>query len=100
MMGINWKVRFRHKTFWISLIALLSVLLNQLAPIFNFDITIINKQLTGLTETVLMILVLLGIVVDPTTDGIKDSDQALSYTQPRKSGNEQNPNDNSPNNAN
>lgn len=98
MMGINWKVRFRHKTFWISLIALFSVLLNQVASIFNIEITVINKQLTELAETVLMIFVLLGIVVDPTTHGIKDSDQALTYSEPRKSGKEQNPIDNSSNN--
>ncbi len=83
-MGINWKVRFKHRSFWISLIALISVFLNQVASIFNVDITIFNSQLTDLAETVLMIFVFLGIVVDPTTQGIKDSDQALSYTEPRK----------------
>lgn len=87
MMGINWKVRFKHKSFWISLIALISIFLNQIASIFNIDITIFNAQFTELAETLLMILVLLGIVVDPTTDGIKDSDQALTYTTPRKKGN-------------
>lgn len=84
MLGINWKVRFRHKSFWISLIALISVFLNQIASIFNVDITIMSKQLTDIAETVLMIFVFLGIVVDPTTHGIKDSDQALTYSAPRK----------------
>lgn len=84
MKGINWKVRFKHKSFWISLIALISVFLNQVASIFNVDITIFSSQLTDLAETVLMIFVFLGIVIDPTTQGIKDSEQALSYTEPRK----------------
>ncbi|KGR78382.1 holin [Ureibacillus manganicus DSM 26584] len=83
-MGINWKVRFKHKSFWISIIALLSVFLNQVASIFNVDLTIYNAQITELAETVLMIFVFLGVIVDPTTEGIKDSEQALSYLEPRK----------------
>ena len=84
MMGINWKVRFKHRSFWISIIALLSVFLNQIASIFNMDLTIFSAQFTQLAETVLMIFVFLGIVVDPTTQGIKDSDQALTYIEPKK----------------
>lgn len=66
------------------MIALISVFLNQVASIFNVDITIFSSQLTDLAETVLMIFVFLGIVIDPTTQGIKDSEQALTYTEPRK----------------
>jgi len=84
MMGINWKVRFKHRSFWISFIALMSVFLNQIASIFNLDVTLFNSQITELAQTVLMIFVFLGIVVDPTTQGIKDSDQALTYIEPRK----------------
>lgn len=86
MMGINWKVRFKHRSFWISLIALISVFLNQIASIFNIDVTLFNAQFTELAETILMFLVFLGVIVDPTTQGIKDSDQALTYTTPKKKG--------------
>ena len=65
-MKINWKVRMQHKTFWVSLISLLIVLANQVAGIFNVDITIYNAQVTAITETVLGILALLGIIIDPT----------------------------------
>jgi len=57
-MKINWKVRIRHKQFWVSLIALLIVLANQIAGIFNIDITIYNDQVTAISETVLSILAL------------------------------------------
>ena len=60
-MKINWKVRLQHKQFWVSLIALLLVLANQTAGIFNVDITIYNAQITAISETVLSILGLLGI---------------------------------------
>ncbi|BDH62049.1 hypothetical protein MTP04_21790 [Lysinibacillus sp. PLM2] len=83
-MKINWRVRLRHKQFWISLIALISVFANQIASIFNVDITLFSSQLTDLAETILMLFVLLGILVDPTTEGFFDSDQALTYSKPRK----------------
>jgi len=82
-MKINWKVRLQHKQFWVSLIALLIVLANQIAGIFNVDITIYNDQVTAVSETVLSILALLGIVIDPTTAGSSDSNQALQYDKPK-----------------
>lgn len=83
-MKINWKVRLQHKQFWVSLIALLLVLANQIAGIFNVDITVYNDQITSISETVLSILGLLGIIVDPTTNGVSDSSQALTYVKPKK----------------
>lgn len=82
-MKINWKVRLQHKQFWVSLIALLLVLVNQIAGIFNVDITIYNAQITAISETVLSILGLLGIIIDPTTVGTSDSKQALKYDKPK-----------------
>lgn len=83
-MNINWIVRIQHKTFWVSLIALLLVLANQIAGIFNVDITIYNDQITAISETILGILALLGIIVDPTTKGISDSSRALDYSKPKE----------------
>ena len=83
-MKINWKVRLQHKTFWVSLISLLIVLANQIAGIFNVDITIYNAQVTAITETVLGILALLGIIIDPTTSGASDSYQAMRYNKPKE----------------
>lgn len=85
-MKINWKVRMQHKQFWVSLIALLIVLANQIAGIFNVDITIYSEQVTGISETVLMILALMGIIVDPTTSGASDSMRALRYEKPKDDG--------------
>lgn len=82
-MKINWKVRLQHKQFWVSLIALLLVLANQIAGIFNVDITIYNAQITAISETVLSILGLLGIIIDPTTKGSSDSEQAMNYDEPK-----------------
>lgn len=87
-MQINWKIRLQSKTFWTSMVALLVVLANQIAVLFNVDITIYNDQITGITETVLLILGLLGIIVDPTTSngflGMSDSEKALTYEERKK----------------
>ncbi|MFI2130380.1 MULTISPECIES: phage holin [Lysinibacillus] len=82
-MKINWEVRLQHKQFWVSLISLLLVLANQTAGIFNVDITIYNAQITAISETVLSILGLLGIIIDPTTKGTSDSEQAMNYDKPK-----------------
>mgnify|MGYP000901807647 CR=1 FL=1 len=82
-MKINWKVRLQHKQFWVSLIALLLVLANQIAGIFYVDITIYNDQITAISETVLSILGLLGIIIDPTTSGVSDSEGAMNYDKPK-----------------
>jgi len=82
-MEINWKLRLQHKQFWVSLIALLLVLANQTAGIFHVDITIYNDQVTAISETILSILGLLGIIIDPTTKGVSDSPQAMDYDKPR-----------------
>lgn len=82
-MKINWKVRLQHKQFWASLIAFLIVLANQIAGIFNVDITIYNGQVTAISETILSILALLGIIIDPTTQGASDSIQAMRYDKPK-----------------
>ena len=83
-MKINWQARLRHKPFLVSLFSLLLLLGNQVAAVFGADFTIYNDQITTLAETALAILVLLGIVIDPTTDGITDSEKAMQYKKPHK----------------
>ncbi|RKQ15959.1 phage holin [Lysinibacillus endophyticus] len=84
MMKINWKVRLRHRQFWIAIVSALLLLANQVADIFGVDITLISSQIEQTVETVLLVLAMLGVIIDPTTSGVKDSDQALTYKKPRK----------------
>ena len=80
---INWKVRFKHAPFLTALFSLALILAQQIASMFGQDITIYNEQFTDLFNTVLAILVLLGVVVDPTTKGTTDSGQAMKYNKPK-----------------
>lgn len=80
-MKINWKVRFKNKAFWIAFIPAILLLVSQVLEIFGitFDYESISSQLIAIVGTIFLILTLLGVVVDPTTDGINDSDLAMIY---------------------
>lgn len=73
-MKINWKIRFKNKAFWLALIPALLMLVSQVCGIFGIQIEIaaLSEQLIAVVGTIFVILTLLGIVVDPTTDGVGD----------------------------
>ena len=85
-MKINWKVRAKNKVFWLSLIPAALLLMSQVLALFGvtFDYSQLAEQLKDIVTTVFVILALLGIVVDPTTDGVSDSDRAMTYTELKK----------------
>lgn len=72
-MKINWSLRLQSKFFWVALISLIVLLTQQL----GFDI--FPKNWEEVLNTVLSILILLGVINDPTTKGLNDSEQALDY---------------------
>lgn len=84
-MGINWKVRLKNKTFWLAIIPAVLLLVQQIVGLFGvvIDFTLLQNQLVAIIGTVFSILAILGIIVDPTTKGISDSKQALTYTEPK-----------------
>ncbi len=83
-MKINWRIRLQHKPFLLALFSLILLLAQQFAAIFGYDLTsAMSEQLTSILNTVLSILGLMGVVVDPTTRGTKDSERALMYRRPR-----------------
>lgn len=65
-LGIDIKARLRNKYFWVSFIALIVMLLQQLGITLPFDINAISG-------TLLSMAVLLGIVVDNGSEGFKDN---------------------------
>ena len=82
-MNINWKVRFKNKPFLVSLFAGVLLLAQQVGGAFGFTMPVeISDQLTTIFNSILGLLVLLGIVVDPTTENVTDSKQALTYEKP------------------
>ena len=86
-MGINWTVRFKNKTFWIAFIPALLLLAQQVCALFGITLNVseLTEQLIAIVGTIFTILALVGVVTDPTTDGIHDSAQAMTYSTPKKS---------------
>lgn len=85
-MKINWKVRIKNKNFWITAIPAVLLLVQAVLAIFgvNIDIGDIGNKLLMIVDMVFTLLVGLGILIDPTTAGISDSDQAMTYKTPKK----------------
>lgn len=83
---INWKVRFKNKTFWITLIPAVIILLQTVLALFGvvWDGASLSTSLVTITNMIFVILAILGVVVDPTTEGIDDSAQAMTYTEPKE----------------
>lgn len=85
-MKINWKVRFANKNFWLSLVPAMLLLVQAGAAIFGctLDFGDLGNKLLTFVNAVFAVLVLLGVVTDPTTQGVGDSTQALTYERPRE----------------
>ena len=85
-MKINWTVRIKNKVFWIAIIPAILVLIKAVANVFGYDIELssIESNLLDVVEAVFMVLGIVGIIADPTTSGISDSIQALTYDTPKQ----------------
>lgn len=83
---INWTVRIKNKNFWLALIPALLLLIQTVAAVFGYtlDVGDIGNRLIAVVNAVFGVLVILGVVNDPTTAGISDSKQAQNYITPRK----------------
>lgn len=85
-MNINWIARVKNKNFWLTLIPAVLLLVQTVAAVFGFflDFGELGNQLLSVVNALFAVLVILGVVNDPTTAGISDSKQALTYTEPKK----------------
>ena len=81
---INWMVRIKNKQFWMSLIPALALVVQAVAAVFGWelDFSSLIGKLLAVVDAVFALLVILGIVVDPTTAGVGDSKRALGYEEP------------------
>ncbi len=85
IMTINWAVRVKNKAFWMSFIPAVLLLIQVVAATFGFtlDLGDLGNKLLAVVDAVFCVLAILGVVTDPTTEGISDSQRALTYMKPR-----------------
>ena len=83
---INWKVRIKNDKFWIALIPAVLLLIQAVAAVFGFnlDLSELGNRLLDVVNALFAVLAIMGVVGDPTTDGIGDSERALNYDRPAK----------------
>nr|UVY52518.1 MAG: holin [Bacteriophage sp.] len=74
---INFKLRLQNKATLVALISAIFLMLQQ----FGLEIP---RNIQEGVNTFVVILVILGIVTDPTTKGLGDSEQALGYHEPKQ----------------
>lgn len=83
MKNINWSLRFQNKVTLTALVLQVIAIVYAVLGMFNVVPAIGEDVITNLAYMVIELLVLLGIVVDPTTKGVSDSDRAQQYTKPQ-----------------
>lgn len=83
---INWTVRFKNKNFWLTVIPAVLLLIQTVAAVFGYtlDLGDIGNKLIAVVNAAFGVLVVLGVVNDPTTAGMSDSKQARTYISPKE----------------
>ena len=89
-MTVNWLVRFKNKNFWLSLIPSAILLIQAVAAVFGYTLNLgaFGNKLLAVVNALFAVLAVLGVVNDPTTDGLSDSNRAMTYEEPYKDGDE------------
>jgi phi LC3 family holin len=86
---INWKVRFKNRSWVMAFVAHLMIVAQMLLQslnalgIIDFQLTeAIQQSILTFINAVFILLSLMGIVQDPTTKGMSDSERAKTYKEP------------------
>ena len=88
-MKINWKVRLRNKPWVAGLVGIIVTFAYDIMAAFEIVPAVDESHVMSLIKTLLTLLVGLGVLVDPTTQGVSDSDRAMLYVEPGKLPDEQ-----------
>lgn len=83
-MQMNWKVRFKNKVWLTSFISLIVTFTYTLLGLFGVVPSISQNTVMQVVNQFLLLLSMVGVIVDPTTEGISDSDRAMTYDEPWK----------------
>lgn len=86
MKKINWLVRIKNKAFWLAIIPAVLILIQAVGAVFgiSFDLGDLGNKLIDVVNAVFVVLAILGVVNDPTTAGLTDSERAMQYEVPKE----------------
>ena len=80
---INWKLRWKNKTTLLAITTAVIALVYQVLGLLGIAPSVSESEVTQVVGLVINILAMVGIVTDPTTQGVSDSDRALRYDKPQ-----------------
>lgn len=83
-MKINWKIRFKNKTWLVTFLMAILAFVYQILGMFDIMPSVTQDMVTQLIAAVVNIFVAIGVVIDPTTAGVNDSQQAMEYKELKK----------------
>lgn len=83
-MKINWKVRFKNKTWLVTFLVTIVAFVYQILGMLDIVPPVTQDMATQIIGIVVNVLVAVGVVIDPTTAGTSDSEDALKYEEPKK----------------
>lgn len=78
-MKINWKIRFRNRAWLMALLSTIVAFVFDLLEILDVAPAVTGDMVMQSVSALLTLLTALGVVIDPTTQGISDSDRAMTY---------------------
>ena len=81
-MKLNWRVRFKNKVWLGSFLSLIVGFVYSMLALFDVFPEVTQSLVLQLMNQVLTFLGLIGVIVDPTTAGVGDSDRAMTYVEP------------------
>ena len=81
-MKLNWKVRFKNKVWLGSFLSLIVGFVYSMLALFDVFPSVTQNLVVQLLNQVLTFLGLIGVIVDPTTAGLGDSERAMGYEEP------------------
>ena len=81
-MKINWKVRFKNKVWLGSFLSLVVSFVYSMLGLFDIFPAVTKNNILEILNQILTFLGLIGVLVDPTTAGLSDSDRAMGYDEP------------------
>ena len=81
-MKLNWKVRFKNKVWLGSFLSLIVGFVYSMLALFDVFPQVTESLVLQMLNQVLTFLGLIGVIVDPTTAGLGDSERAMGYAEP------------------
>lgn len=83
-MQINWKLRLANKTTLFGILSALVIFIYSVTSALGVHLPVEQETIMAAISAVLAVLCALGVIVDPTTHGVNDSERAMSYDVPRR----------------